>query len=63
MLLNWYDAAQRHYIGAHRDSTVGLVSGAPIVTISLGATRTFRLRPMRGKGFVEAWRADRQIAD
>jgi alkylated DNA repair dioxygenase AlkB len=53
ILLNWYDAEQRHYIGAHRDSVVGLVPGTPIVTISLGATRTFRLRPMRAKGFVD----------
>ena len=50
-LLNWYDAALRHYIGHHRDSRDGLVAGAPIVTISLGASRTFRLRPWRGRGF------------
>jgi alkylated DNA repair dioxygenase AlkB len=53
LLLNWYDAELRHYIGAHRDSTIGLVVGAPIVTISLGATRTFRLRPHKGAGFVD----------
>ena len=53
LLLNWYDAEQRHYIGAHRDSIVGLVSGTRIVTISLGASRTFRLRPMRAKGFMD----------
>jgi alkylated DNA repair dioxygenase AlkB len=53
LLLNWYDAEQRHYIGAHRDSTVGLLVGTPIVTISLGATRPFRLRPMKGKGFAD----------
>jgi alkylated DNA repair dioxygenase AlkB len=48
LLLNWYDAALRHYIGPHRDSIAGLVEGAPIVTISLGATRLFRLRPKGG---------------
>jgi alkylated DNA repair dioxygenase AlkB len=53
LLLNWYDAEQRHYIGTHRDSIIGLVAGSPIVTISLGATRTFRLRPRRGRGFVD----------
>jgi alkylated DNA repair dioxygenase AlkB len=53
LLLNWYDAEQRHHVGAHRDSRVGLVVGSAIVTISLGATRNFRLRPMRGKGFVD----------
>ncbi len=52
LLLNWYDAALRHYIGPHRDSTVGLIVGAPIVTISLGATRLFRLRP-KGGAFVD----------
>jgi alkylated DNA repair dioxygenase AlkB len=51
-LLNWYDAGLSHRIGAHRDSIAGLVEGAPIVTISLGATRTFRLSA-REKGFVD----------
>jgi alkylated DNA repair dioxygenase AlkB len=49
MLLNWYDAALRHYIGPHRDSVVGLIEGTPIVTVSLGATRLFRLRPKGGE--------------
>lgn len=43
ILLNWYDAAQGHYIGPHRDSRSGLIPGSPIVTISLGAARGFRL--------------------
>jgi alkylated DNA repair dioxygenase AlkB len=50
LLLNWYDAAHGHYIGKHRDSTAGLIEGAPIVTVSFGATRTFRLRPYRREG-------------
>lgn len=50
LLLNWYDAEHEHYIGKHRDSTVGLVVGTPIVTISLGAERVFRLRPWRVEG-------------
>jgi alkylated DNA repair dioxygenase AlkB len=49
LLLNWYDAALRHYIGPHRDSIAGLIEGTPIVTVSLGATRLFRLRPKGGK--------------
>jgi len=53
LLLNWYDVALRHYIGPHRDSTTDLVEGTPIVTISLGATRVFRLSPAKGKGFVD----------
>lgn len=53
LLLNWYDAAQNHYIGKHRDSRVGLVDSSPIVTISLGERRTFRVRPVKQKGFVD----------
>jgi alkylated DNA repair dioxygenase AlkB len=45
LLLNWYDARLAHRIGAHRDSTAGLVEGSAIVTISLGAARVFRLWP------------------
>jgi alkylated DNA repair dioxygenase AlkB len=52
LLLNWYDADLGHYIGPHRDSIVGLVEGAPIVTVSLGAARRFRLRP-KGEAFVD----------
>jgi alkylated DNA repair dioxygenase AlkB len=51
LLLNWYDGALRHYIGLHRDSIVGLIAGTPIVTVSLGATRLFRLRPKGGAFF------------
>ncbi len=32
LLFNWYDGAHDHYIGAHRDSTTGMLEGAPIVT-------------------------------
>ncbi|APR75581.1 Alkylated DNA repair protein AlkB [Minicystis rosea] len=51
LLLNWYDADNAHYIGKHRDSIANMVHGAPIVTISFGAERAFRLRPWRGTGF------------
>jgi alkylated DNA repair dioxygenase AlkB len=53
MLLNWYDGSMGHYIGAHRDSTKEMVARTPIVTISLGETRTFRLRPWRAKGYLD----------
>jgi alkylated DNA repair dioxygenase AlkB len=53
LVLNWYDAAHAHYIGPHRDKTRGLVSGAPIVTISLGEERVFRLRPWKTTGVVD----------
>lgn len=50
ILLNWYDGSLGHYIGAHRDSTVNMHDGAPIVTVSLGGERVFRLRPWNGRG-------------
>ncbi len=53
LLLNWYDGALGHYIGKHRDSIKGLVAGTPIVTISFGELRHFRMRPWRGQGFVD----------
>lgn len=43
LLLNWYDGQLGHYIGPHHDSIKGMVVGAPIVTVSLGETRVFRL--------------------
>ncbi|AKF08588.1 alpha-ketoglutarate-dependent dioxygenase AlkB [Sandaracinus amylolyticus] len=50
LLLNWYDAAHEHYIGKHRDSTINMVEGTPIVTVSFGSERAFRLRPWRAQG-------------
>lgn len=49
LLLNWYDGRLGHYIGRHRDSTREMVPGAPIVTISSGEERIFRLRRWREK--------------
>lgn len=43
VLVNWYDAALGHYIGPHRDSTLGLTLGAPIVTVSFGQSRLCRM--------------------
>ena len=42
VLVNWYEG--EHYIGSHADSESELVEGSPIVTISLGQERTFRIR-------------------
>ena len=53
VLLNWYDGTLGHYISAHRDSRRNLLAAAPIVTISLGEERIFRLRPYRGKGYTD----------
>jgi alkylated DNA repair dioxygenase AlkB len=46
-LLNWYEGPG-HYIGPHHDSVKQMAEGSPIVTISFGETRTFRLT--RGVG-------------
>ncbi len=51
LLLNWYDGQKGHYIGAHRDDTRDLLTDSPIVTISLGEDRIFRLRRFKEKGF------------
>jgi 2-oxoglutarate-Fe(II)-dependent oxygenase superfamily protein len=48
LLLNWYDGALGHRIGAHGDDENELVVGAPIVTISYGESRIFRLRKYKG---------------
>ena len=42
LLLNWYEGPG-HYIGPHRDAVTNMVPGAPIVTVSFGETRRFRL--------------------
>ncbi len=51
LLFNWYEGSQKHYIGKHRDSTHGMCPGSPIVTLSMGETRTFRMRPWKQKGY------------
>lgn len=45
LFVNWHDGAKGHYHGKHRDSTIGLIQETPIVTLSLGEERIFRLRP------------------
>jgi len=53
LLVNWYDGERKHYIGKHRDSTSNMIPNAPIVTISLGEERVFRLRPYKGKEIID----------
>lgn len=57
LLLNWYNAGEGHYIGPHRDSTKNMVGGAPIVTVSFGEERVFRLRPYKREGARHDFRA------
>ncbi len=61
LLLNWYDGQKRHYIGAHRDDTRDLQEGSPIVTISLGQERTFRLREYGGNASVDIRMANASV--
>ncbi len=53
VLINWYDGSLGHYIGKHHDSTRNMVKGAPIVTLSFGQERAFRLRPSKGTGYFD----------
>ncbi|MFT5365887.1 MAG: alkylated DNA repair dioxygenase AlkB [Candidatus Latescibacterota bacterium] len=53
LLLNWYDGSLGHYIGKHRDKTTGMVVGTPIVTVSFGEARVFRLREWKGTESVD----------
>ena len=46
VLFNWY-ANGHHYIGRHRDDETQLVRRSPILSLSFGATRTFRVRDWR----------------
>ena len=45
ILVNFYDGKLDHKIGPHHDSIKNMVSYTPIVTISFGEGRIFRLRP------------------
>jgi alkylated DNA repair dioxygenase AlkB len=55
LLFNWYDGRSGHYIGKHRDSDVNRIEGTPIVTLSFGEPRVFRVRRVaRARGKFEA---------
>lgn len=43
VLINWY-ADGRHYIGPHADNEAQLVRDSPVLSISLGQERLFRVR-------------------
>ncbi len=57
LLLNWYDGPD-HHIGPHRDSERNMAPGAPIVTVSFGETRIFRLSQGRRKYDLSAAHGD-----
>eukprot|EP00656_Telonema_subtile_P056660 TRINITY_DN9111_c0_g1_i1.p1 TRINITY_DN9111_c0_g1~~TRINITY_DN9111_c0_g1_i1.p1 ORF type:complete len:361 (+),score=31.75 TRINITY_DN9111_c0_g1_i1:105-1187(+) len=52
MLVNWYQDG-RHYIGTHSDETRPLVTDSPILSVSLGCTRTFRIRHKPDKQIIK----------
>lgn len=52
MLINWYQNGL-HYIGKHRDSSEELEPDSPILSISLGETRTFRIRDYSSNEIVD----------
>lgn len=49
VLVNWYQDGT-DYIGLHADNESQIQPGAPIVTVSLGETRTFRVREKCSNG-------------
>lgn len=52
MLVNWYENGA-HYIGAHSDDTKQLIADSPILSVSYGAPRKFRIRDKRNKSIVQ----------
>lgn len=52
VLVNFYENGH-HYIGPHTDNESQLIQKSPIMSISLGETRTFRLRNAQTKSIVK----------
>jgi alkylated DNA repair dioxygenase AlkB len=48
VLINWYQNGH-HYIGSHADSESQLKPRSPILSLSLGGTRKFRIRDKKTK--------------
>lgn len=47
-VVNWYQDGS-HYIGAHRDNESQMTKDSPVLAISFGETRTFRIREHKTK--------------
>eukprot|EP00041_Stephanoeca_diplocostata_P020634 m.464895 g.464895 ORF g.464895 m.464895 type:complete len:690 (-) comp21625_c0_seq3:270-2339(-) len=60
-LVNWYDT--EHSIGAHADDESNLCDGCPVVSISWGFHRTFRLRPINPKEGCHVTQSQRKSLD
>ncbi len=52
ILINRYNDG-RDYLGPHSDDERGLARGSIVAGISLGASRTFRVRPKEGTGYTD----------
>ena len=52
ILVNWYQDGN-HYIGAHRDDEKMIVPDSPILSISLGQERIFRIRKYKTKEIID----------
>ena len=52
ILINWYKNGL-HYIGVHSDNTKPLVIDSPIVSISLGQERIFRIKDKNKKTIIK----------
>ena len=52
IVINWYKDGS-HYIGAHSDNEKQLIKNSPVFSISLGETRTFRIRDINTKEIIE----------
>lgn len=48
MLINWYDNGH-HYIGSHSDKEECLDTSVPILSVSIGETRVFRVRDLENR--------------
>lgn len=53
VLVNWYDLSLGHYIGRHHDDTRQMLPGSPIVTVSVGTSRPYRLRLRSRPGYID----------
>lgn len=51
ILVNFYENG-KHYVGPHRDNERDLIPNSPVVTVSLGQKRIFRLRSYKTKEVV-----------
>jgi alkylated DNA repair dioxygenase AlkB len=52
ILLNWYSDGL-HYIGPHSDDERQLVTESPVLSVTRGAARKFRLRQKKVKGILK----------